>query len=34
MAPKEHRMPKWASIVLAFALASAAPLEAADIGST
>ena len=27
-------MRKWASIVLAFALASAAPLEAADIGST
>jgi len=27
-------MPKWVPIVLAFALASAAPLEAADIGST
>ena len=27
-------MPKWASIVLALTLASAAPLEAADVGST
>jgi hypothetical protein len=34
MAPKEHRMSKWAPIVLALALASAAPLEAADVGST
>jgi hypothetical protein len=34
MAPKEHRMPKWAPVVLALALASAAPLEAADVGST
>ena len=34
MAPKEHRMPKWVPIVLALALASAAPLEAADVGST
>jgi hypothetical protein len=27
-------MPKWAPIVLALALASAAPLEAAEVGST
>jgi hypothetical protein len=27
-------MPKWASIVLALTLASAAPLEAAEVGST
>ena len=33
MAPKEHRMPKWVPIVLALALASAAPPEAADVGS-
>jgi hypothetical protein len=34
MAAKEHRMPKWAPVVLALALASAASLEAAEVGST